>query len=88
MNKLSVQDNRGKTWERVSKATARAKFQQGTPVTFCPVKLHPFGAWSPSVTRAGNEEINFETYLLNFDWYNCTAETGKYSAYYIERVTP
>jgi hypothetical protein len=86
MRKAIMHDNEGHAWERVSKAKARQLFAAGQPVTFCPVLLHPFGTWTPSITRAGDPEINFDTYLQQFAWYNCTQETGKYTAYYVQAV--
>lgn len=84
MLKVTVQDNEGQTWERIPKQLARKLFADGQYITFCPVRLHPFGAWTPSVTRAGSPDLDFNVYLRNFAWYNCTQETGRYSAYYIK----
>lgn len=44
MNKYSFTNN-GKTWERITKKQARAAYNNGLTVLFCPVNMRPFTPW-------------------------------------------
>lgn len=41
MNKYSFTNN-DKTWERITKKQARAAYNNGLTVLFCPVNMRPF----------------------------------------------
>lgn len=76
MNKYSFTNN-GKTWERITKKQARAAYNNGLTVLFCPVNMRPFTPWHLEI------DVN-----KNFEIYNCTDnETGRYTAFYIPVVT-
>lgn len=77
----------GKTpYIRVNKRQARNAFNAGTPVIFCPVKLHPFGAFRPSVMMQDKGgAYRFDDHVRNYEWFNCQiSETGYYTAFYLE----
>lgn len=99
MNKYSFTNN-GKTWERITKKQARAAYNNGLTVLFCPVNMRPFGAWGNGVqinishdTDIGildkwTKENSFDRVLNSFEFYNCIDnETGRYTAFYIPVVT-
>lgn len=72
MNKYSFTNN-GKMWERITKKQARAAYNNGLTVLFCPVNMRPFTPWHLEI------DVN-----KNFEGYNCTGnETGRYTAFYI-----
>lgn len=84
MNKYSFTNN-GKTWERITKKQARAAYNNGLTVLFCPVKMRPFAPWHLEI----DVNKNFEGCNgVSFEIYNCTDnETGRYTAFYIPVVT-
>lgn len=85
MNNITIRDNQGTEWVRVSKPKAQTAYNDGQQITLCPVKLHPFGSWNPSVTRAGGSEFSdFARLDSDFKWLNCSHEAGNYPAYYIK----
>ena len=77
-------ENDGKTWKRVTKKQARAAYDSGLTILFCPVKMRPFTPWNleayvdKSSGRSFNETVNI------FEYYNCSIETGRYTAFYIQ----
>ena len=100
MRKYSFTDSNGKTWERITKKQARAAYNNGLTVLFCPVNRRPFGMWGGGVeinikrdTDIGildkwTKENSFDRTLNAFEFYNCTDnETGRYTAFYIPVVT-
>lgn len=100
MRKYSFTDKNGKTWERITKKQARAAYNNGLTVLFCPVNIRPFGMWGGGVeinikrdTDIGildkwTKENSFDRVLNSFKFYNCTNnETGRYTAFYIPVVT-
>lgn len=87
MNKYSFTNN-GKTWERITKKQARAAYNNGLTVLFCPVNMRPFTPWHLEIdVNKINQNCAGETFdsIVNaFEWYNCTNnETGRYTAFYI-----
>lgn len=83
MNKYSFTNN-GKTWERITKKQARAAYNNGLTVLFCPVNMRPFTPWH----FEGYNGVSFEKAVNAFEIYNCTDnETGRYTAFYIPVVT-
>ncbi len=91
MNKYSFTNN-GKTWERITKKQARAAYNNGLTVLFCPVNMRPFTPWHLEIDVNKNFEgyngVSFEKAVNAFEIYNCTDnETGRYTAFYIPVVT-
>ena len=95
MNKYSFIDN-GRAFERVSKATAKQAFIDGFIIALCPSNLRPGAPWHPEmitdrelrgdyIIDDTGAENDFNNLLNSFEYYNCTnAETGKYTAFFIE----
>ena len=80
--------NNGKTWERITKKQARAAYNNGLTVLFCPVNMRPFTPWHLEIDVNKNFEgyngVSFEKAVNAFEIYNCTDnETGRYTAFYI-----
>lgn len=87
MNKYSFTNN-GKTWERITKKQARAAYNNGLTVLFCPVNMRPFTPWHLEIGVNKNFEgyngVSFEKAVNAFEIYNCIDnETGHYTAFYI-----
>ena len=86
---------KGFTFERVNKRTARAAYLNGLSVVACPVNLRPGALWHPETVLNRKyraqfvvDEIgmknDFNNVIASFEFYNCRdAETGKYAAFYI-----
>lgn len=92
MNKYSFTDSNGKTWERITKKQARAAYNNGLTVLFCPVNMRPFTPWHLEIDVNKNFEgydgVSFENAVNAFEYYNCTNnETGRYTAFYIPNKT-
>lgn len=92
MRKYSFTDKNGKTWERITKKQARAVYNNGLTVLFCPVNMRPFTPWHLEIDVNKNFEgynsVSFEKAVNAFEIYNCTDnETGRYTAFYIPVVT-
>lgn len=83
MNKYSFTSN-GKTWERITKKQARAAYNNGLTVLFCPVNLRPGYPYHPEISISGKAAATFEEALNAFEFYNIRGnETGRYTAFYI-----
>ena len=70
---------------RVSKSLARKAFQFNLKVYICPVNLRPGFPWSPEweMNRIGT---TFDETVSSFEAFNCiNAETGYYTAFYMEK---
>lgn len=86
---------KGFTFERIDKKTARAAYMNGLTIVICPCNLRPFTPWhnEQALNRKSREHFavdeigvknDFNGWLNSFEYYNCTnAETGKYAAFYI-----
>ena len=71
-------------YTRISKAAARKAYIAGNTVYFCPVKMHPENMYIPAVPVRNDSPRRWEDIINNFERYNCTTETGKYTAFYIK----
>jgi len=83
--------------KRINKRVARRLFDEGKTIIICACKLRPGGPlyirkyWNPEIivnkTNMSNryypETIYFDRIVRDYEWYNCTYETGYYSAFYI-----
>lgn len=83
MNRSSFTDG-GKTWARVTKKQARAAYNSGSTVLFCPVKMRPFTPWHLEQYIGKGSGDTFDTAVNGFEYYNCNGETGHYTAFYAQ----
>lgn len=83
MKKCSF-DNNGKTFERVTKKKAMNAYNSGVPVFLCPVKMRPFTPWHLEIRVDKRSGRSFDSTVNEFEYYNCTRETGMYTAFYIQ----
>lgn len=87
MNNRYISNN-GKTLKRITKTRAKTLYSQGKKVLFVPCKLNPFNMWGLGIWENNQLDGQFETFekLVNaYEFYNCSSETGKYIAFYIEQ---
>ena len=78
-------ENDGKTWKRVTKKQARAAYDSGLTILFSPAKMRPFTPChylEAYVDKSSGRSFN-ETVTI-FEYYNCSRETGRYTAFYIQ----
>ena len=83
--------SQGHTFTRVSKTAAKKAFINGFTIALCPCKLRPGTPWYPEciVNREtlgedpADAENEFNRLLNRFEFYNCTNETGRYTAFFI-----
>ncbi len=78
-------------YKRIRKDEARGRFSNGEFIYLCPVKLRPGGPWHPEITITNKGHLagvteDFNKIINRFEYYNCNAETGYYTAYYIREV--
>ncbi len=87
MNKYSFKDKSGKTLVRISKTRARALYDAGSNVLFIPCKLNPANNfYALGIWQNKNLDGQYETFdklVSYYEGYNCNAETGNYTAFYI-----
>ena len=73
--------------ERVNKTKARELYNNGFSVLFMPCNLNPeynfynLGIWE--IVFPWGRHDSFEELENAFTFYNCTAETGRYIAFYV-----
>ena len=84
--------SQGHTFTRVSKTAAKKAYMNGVTIALCPCKLRPGTPWHPECIlrkTPGNDttetENELNSLLNQFEFYNCTNETGRYTAFYIEK---
>lgn len=96
MNKYSFTDG-VYTWERVNKSQARLAYLGGLTVVICPCNLRPFTDWHNErrINRKDREQFvideigvinDFNNMINSFEYYNCSNETGKYTAFYLPKI--
>lgn len=88
MNKYTFEMG-GKTYCRISKATARKMYERGGGFLACPCKLRPGWPWHPEVYICREMAFpyagTFDKTIAYVTGMNCiNSETGRYLAYYAE----
>ena len=73
-------------YKRITKQAAERLYKAGQPVLFCPVNLRPGGMWGNGCIIAKKEGRTFEQDVNEFEFYNCSSETGNYTAFYVKEV--
>ena len=75
----------GKKWHRVDKRVARKAYKARAVVGLVPCESSICLMWVSSidVCNASND-IDFDTIVNEFEYYNCNTELGKRAAYYVE----
>lgn len=69
--------------KRVDKREARSRFYNGENIYVEPCKFTPASRWltHPILNRLSG--IYFDALVNDFEYYNCSNETGTYASFYI-----
>ena len=82
-------DHNGFNFIRINKKRARAAYNNGLTVIFCPCNLRPFGFYNLGLPMEQNkinqncDGVTFDKLVNEYEFYNCHPDTGKYTAFYI-----
>lgn len=74
----------GKKWHRVDKRVARKAYKAGAVVGLVPCWSSICSMWVSSIDVRNGSDMDFDTLIAEFEYYNCNSELGKCAAYYIE----
>ena len=71
---------------KIDKRKARKLYNRGEDVYLLPCKVRPGGMWiEPFLINTRNSEgRNFESLVNEFEFYNCSSETGRSASFYME----
>ena len=74
--------------KRIRKNEARKRYNEGKEIIILPCKANPKSAWFTGFTMvndpAEKEPVrDFDSYVNEFEYFNCCNELGYYAAYYI-----
>lgn len=74
-------------YRRIDKRVARRLYDAGEDVLFIPCNMRPDNMWGLGIVEnkylLGQEET-FDKLVNAYTWYNCTNETGRYVAFYVD----
>ena len=83
MNKIFLSDVwRNLSLERVSKRTARRRYNNGEPIIILPVKCYS-EQFAFETEKNYNKIRTFDNLVTEFEYYNCNCECGYYAAFYV-----
>lgn len=74
----------GKKWHRVDKRVARKAYKAGAVVGLVPCQSSICSMWVSSIDVSNRSNMDFDTIVNEFEYYNCNLELGKHAAYYVE----
>lgn len=83
MNKYIINEG-GKCWERISKGQARSLHNKGLDLLVTACNMHPFGLMGGVKLNGQRGGRDFDTWVNEFEYYNCSYECGKYAAFWKE----
>lgn len=70
--------------KRIDKRIARKMFNDGKKVMFIPCKINPYSIWNCGIWhKIDDGDCDFDTFSNAVAFYNCSNETGRYLAFYI-----
>lgn len=73
----------GKHMRRIRKDQARKRYNAGEVTIIVPCKIRPDNPWGFRGYLVNDPARDFDSYVNEFEYYSCTAETGRYAAFYI-----
>ena len=82
----------GEKFRRVNKTEARNLAAQDVPIGVCACNMDPFNPyWNMCAWYHQTEEQNaldgyddLDSFVTDYEYYNCNHETGYYAAYYVQ----
>ena len=84
MNRYTV-TIKGETWERITKAEARKRWDAKQRLYIAPCNLRPGGPWGigSEINSYRGYSNDFDDVVNSFEYYNCfNSETGHYASFY------
>lgn len=71
---------------KIYKPEARKRFRRGEQIFVLPCKMRVDNVWQKPamISKETYPDEPFDRIIREYEWYNCNAETGYYTAYYIE----
>lgn len=76
----------GKTFSRIDKRKARIKYNEGKTIYLIPDKMRWDNVWQQPCSIDNKSEVDFDTRVNEFSYYNCDAERGRGVKYFVEDV--
>lgn len=93
MLNITFRDKDGQTWHQVTKRTARRLYEDGQTIKACAANMRPGFPWYPEIALdkelidiANGEPVPFDRIINQFEFYNCTPETGTYARFYAKEA--
>lgn len=75
----------GEKFRRVNKREARNLASKNIAIGVCACNMNPFSMWCTCIWfNPADDDMTFDQFVNWFEYYNCSAETGYYAAYYVE----
>ena len=72
----------GKTYRQIRKDTARKLFAAGKEIALLQCNASPFSHWNTFFIM-NPSEVNFDSCVNSYEWYNCNKDLGKYANFFI-----
>ena len=75
-------------YERVDKRVARRLFDEGTTLYLTPCRCAVTSMFTVKVGKdwwGVEEDRTFDSLVNEFEYYNCNAELGRYTMYFVEK---
>lgn len=78
----------GKVLKQINRRKAKRLFEDGVEIFVVPCKMKLYSPWSePMKIGEGAFVIRtFNSFINEFEYYNCNSETGSYTHYFTEDV--
>lgn len=70
-------------YAEITKRQAREKYNKGKLIRLMASKLNPYSYWGEPLPINNEQGKPFESVCNEFQYYNCTRETGKAVKFYI-----
>ena len=71
-------------YERVDKRRARRLYNEGIELYMVPCNCSVHSMFTIRMGEYWDRDYPFDIVVNEFEWYNCNAETGKYTMFFIK----
>ncbi len=78
----------GKVLKQINRRKAKRLFENGVEIFVVPCKMRLHSQWSsPCITDCdAHENKSFNSFVNEFEYYNCTNVSGLYPQYFTEKI--
>lgn len=83
MNQYNFRVN-GENVVRVNRKKAQTLYNKGISICLAPCLMNLNSIWYSPIWINKDSDIDFDTNVNSFEYYNCNNELGKYAAFYIK----